>query len=405
VSPLVIAAAKSRDISSLVLLEKSVFSGDRLSARSFHGLLAKKSARILVARNSQTPSSGRKPGPSHQGRGLAGEDPSLGEMGLGFRRDDGIVGYVLILFRKATSVARLYSIAVAPEARGQGVAKALVAAAEDLARQRGELFMRLEVRADNEAAKALYERLGYRQFGRNLDYYEDHAEALRYEKSLVTAPPRTRRAVPYYHQTTTFTCGPAALMMSLAALGSNEPLSRELEFQLWREATSIYLISAPGGCDPIGMAVTAGRRGFRAEVHVNQPGPYFVQVRQGAQRRDVMEEAQRIFARQARDLNIPIRHKPLDLERLLAALDHGAVAIVLISTHRMYGDRTPHWIVAYEHDSDYIFAHDPWVGRDELEMPAQKAGIAIPLADFEHMTIWGRSRLQAAILLEKPDAS
>ena len=50
------------------------------------------------------------------------------------------------------------------------------------------------------------------------------------------------------------------LMMAMAGLGANEPLSRELEFQLWREATSIYLISAPGGCDPVGMAVTAARR-------------------------------------------------------------------------------------------------------------------------------------------------
>ncbi|CAN5133637.1 peptidase C39 family protein [soil metagenome] len=368
--PLSIAPAKARDIDPLAALEKSVFPGDRLSARSFREVIGKKSARLLVARS----------------------------------RDE-IFGYALILFRKATSVARLYSVAVAPEARGQGVARALIAAAEEEARHRGELFMRLEVRADNAAAKALYESLGYREFGRHLDYYEDHSDALRYEKSLVAAPPRTSRTVPYYHQTTTFTCGPAALMMSMAALGANEPLSRELEFQLWREATSIYLISAPGGCEPIGMAVSAARRGFKAEVHVNQPGPYFVQVRQGAQRRDVMEEAQRIFARQARDLKIPIRHTPLDLERLIAALDRGAVAIVLISTHRMYGDRTPHWIVAYEHDSDYIFAHDPWVGRDDLEMPAQKAGIAIPLADFEHMTIWGRSRLQAAILLEKLNAS
>jgi hypothetical protein len=149
------------------------------------------------------------------------------------------------------------------------------------------------------------------------------------------------------------------------------------------------------------MAVTAAKRGFKAAVHVNQPGPYFTQQRQGAQRLDVMSEAQRIFTRQAKELGIPIRHAALDLEHLIPALDRGAIAIVLISTHRMYGDRTPHWIVAYEHDSDYIFAHDPWVGRDDLETPAQKAGIAIPLAEFERMTQWGRQRLKAAIIVEK----
>lgn len=365
-----IRPARVGDLRALAALERAVFDGDRLSERSFRELLKKKSARMFVA-----------------------------------MRDKNIIGYVLVLFRKTTSVARLYSIAVLPEARGQGIAEALLAAAEDEARRRGELFMRLEARAGNTAAIALYRKKGYREFGRYLDYYEDHSDAVRLEKSLIASPPRTRRDVPYYHQTTNFTCGPSALMMSMAALGSNEPLSRELEFQLWREATSIYLISAPGGCDPVGMAVTAARRGFSAELHVNQPGPYFTQQRQGQQRLDVMTEAQRIFAKQARELKIAIRHTPLDLEGLIVALDRGAVAVVLISTHRMYGDRTPHWVVAYGHDSDYIFAHDPWVGRDDYEMPAQKAGIAIAAAEFEKMTVWGRSRLRAAIILERKPAS
>ena len=83
----------------------------------------------------------------------------------------------------------------------------------------------------------------------------------------------------------------------------------------------------------------------------------------------------------------------------------GGVAIVLISTQRMYGKRMPHWIVVYEHDSDYIFAHDPWVGREHFEAPAQKAGIAIPLPEFERMSIWGRSRLKAAVIVENQAAT
>jgi ribosomal protein S18 acetylase RimI-like enzyme len=366
VTTLSVRPARSRDVGVLAALEKEVFPGDRLSARSFRGLIRSKSAIVLAAND----------------------------------RRGKLLGSCVVLLRKTTSVARLYSVAVTPKARGQGVARALIAEAEEMARKRGELFMRLEVRSDNTAAVKLYKRLSYRGFGRHLDYYEDHADALRFEKSLVKAPPRTRRTVPYYHQTTSFTCGPSALMMTMAGLGSNEPMSRELEFQLWREATSIYLISAPGGCEPVGMAVTAAKRGYKATVHVNQPGPYFVDVRQGGQRREVMEAAQHIFARQAKELGIVIRHTPLGLEHLIAALDRGAVVIVLISTHRMYGDRTPHWIVAYEHDSQYVFAHDPWVGHDLLETPAQKAGIAIALPEFERMSVWGRSRLKAAIIVE-----
>jgi ribosomal protein S18 acetylase RimI-like enzyme len=85
-----------------------------------------------------------------------------------------LLGYAIVRFRRATSVARLYSIAVAEGARGHGVGEQLLTAAEDEARRRGDLFMRLEVRADNAAAIALYHRLGYKAFGRHLDYYEDH---------------------------------------------------------------------------------------------------------------------------------------------------------------------------------------------------------------------------------------
>ncbi len=154
-----IRAARVKDLKALAAIEKDVFPGDRLSPRSFRELIKKKSAKIVVAM-------------------LADE----------------IAGYALILFRKTTSVARLYSVAVSPMARGQGIAKELIAAAEEEARKRGAIFMRLEVRAGNKAARKLYEGLGYRQFGRHLDYYDDHEDALRCEKSLFAGPPRTRRS-------------------------------------------------------------------------------------------------------------------------------------------------------------------------------------------------------------------
>jgi ribosomal-protein-alanine acetyltransferase len=154
-----IRAARVKDLKALAAIERDVFPGDCLSPRSFRELIRKKSARMLVA--------------------------TLGKE---------ITGYALILFRRTTSVARLYSVAVSPAARGKGIAKALIAASEEEARKRGEIFMRLEVRADNKAARALYEGLGYRQFGRYLDYYDDHRDALRYEKPLVANPPRTRRS-------------------------------------------------------------------------------------------------------------------------------------------------------------------------------------------------------------------
>ena len=95
-----------------------------------------------------------------------------------------VVGYSLIAFRKGSRRARLYSIALAPGEQGRGLGRFLLRSSENAARARGAAFMRLEVRADNAAAIALYEKNGYRLFGRIEDYYEDGAGALRFEKAL-----------------------------------------------------------------------------------------------------------------------------------------------------------------------------------------------------------------------------
>jgi GNAT superfamily N-acetyltransferase len=53
-------------------------------------------------------------------------------------------------------------VVVAPEARGKGVGRALMAAGERWARERGYRLLTLNVFLDNERARALYEELGFR---------------------------------------------------------------------------------------------------------------------------------------------------------------------------------------------------------------------------------------------------
>jgi ribosomal-protein-alanine acetyltransferase len=153
-----IRRARAADLAALVALEDRVFATDRLSARQWRRHLRNASADVLVA-----------------------------------DRGGAIVGAAVVFFRSAHRIARLYSIAVAPEARGTGLGEALLAAAERSARRRGSTAMRLEVRAGNGAARRLYERRGYRRFGVRLAYYEDGADALRYEKVFVPVPVRTAR--------------------------------------------------------------------------------------------------------------------------------------------------------------------------------------------------------------------
>jgi len=59
----------------------------------------------------------------------------------------------------------IWSVYVAPERRGRGFARALVARALEEARARGYEAVMLSVNADNPAARAVYESLGFRAYG------------------------------------------------------------------------------------------------------------------------------------------------------------------------------------------------------------------------------------------------
>ena len=86
--------------------------------------------------------------------------------------------------RRNSTAARLTSIAVAPHGTGHGLGKGLLAALERDALAAGAQRMRLEVRADNDVARKLYESARYRVVETLDEYYEDGSAALRYEKAL-----------------------------------------------------------------------------------------------------------------------------------------------------------------------------------------------------------------------------
>jgi ribosomal protein S18 acetylase RimI-like enzyme len=64
----------------------------------------------------------------------------------------------------ARPLLNIHDLAVVPERRGQGIGKALLAAAEAEAMRRGCCKLTLEVQDDNRRARGLYERAGFTDF-------------------------------------------------------------------------------------------------------------------------------------------------------------------------------------------------------------------------------------------------
>jgi len=361
-----IRPARKADIDAMIAIEEKVFSTDLLSRRSFARLLAAPTAELLVAE-------------------------------LGGRP----VGYAVVLYRTGSTVARLYSIAIAPHVGGRRIGALLIAAAEDAALARGALTLRLEVREDNAAAIARYGKSGYRRFGRHRDYYEDGAPALRFEKRLCPQLRADQPAPPYFHQTTEFTCGPACLMMALAWADPALRPDPALEFKLWREASTICMTSVPGGCEPYGLAVALKRRGLDPAIHVSRAGPYFLDQVRAKDARRVILLTQGEFHREAESLGIRTHLTPLAESGFMRAFDSGAVAIVLVAGYHMVRRKVPHWVFAFGREADHILVHDPAATRDEDGRALRPETYSVPWDAFERMTRVGRDDLRAAIVIRK----
>ena len=140
--------ARHADDASILTLEE-LFPSDRMSLRSVRHFLKSPSAHTWVAE-------------------LQGA----------------VVGNLILLTRRNSHVARIYSVVVAPPARGRRFGERMVLAAHQEARRMGLREIKLEVRTDNFAARALYVKLGYGEARELPGYYEDGADGLELRKIL-----------------------------------------------------------------------------------------------------------------------------------------------------------------------------------------------------------------------------
>ena len=367
--------AEARDLKPLLSLERSCFETDRLSERSFRHWIRSQHGCLLVAEQ-------------------------IGE------HNGSLLGYGLLWCHRGTRLARLYSIATAPEARGKGVAQGLLTQLEEYALEQGRLFLRLEVAKGNDAAIALYLRMGYHVFGEYHDYYDDHRDALRMQKQI-----RQRRrqsgsvkekqfeSVLWYQQTTDFTCGPASLMMAMHKVDSQVQPDRALELDLWREATTIFMTSGHGGCHPLGLALAAARRGFEADVYLNTRDALFLDGVRSEEKKDVMTLVHAQFVERCQASGICVHYEDILQTHIANWLEQGCGVLVLISTYRLDGKKTPHWVMVTDMDDECFYVHDPDVDEDQQPLDCQYLPIARD--DFEKMSAFGNGRLRTALAISR----
>ena len=87
---------------------------------------------------------------------------------------DRVAGYVGS--QSVLGESDMMNVAVHPDYRRQGIAENLCLDLVEALKEKGNHCLTLEVRASNDPAKALYEKLGFRQIGLRKNYYRNPRE-------------------------------------------------------------------------------------------------------------------------------------------------------------------------------------------------------------------------------------
>lgn len=177
-----------------------------------------------------------------------------------------------------------------------------------------------------------------------------------------------RLDVPYYEQTSEFTCGPACVLMTVAALDRDPfELARVAEFETWRRTNLV----GTGGTDVFGLALPFLDRGFEVKIY-NEHMPTLPQE---LLQSFLTEEDAKLAAwsskearREAVELGAEIVERAPSVEDVEEALEEGWVPNCLVGMQEVHEEEIPHWVVAFQADEEGIHFHDPYppAGRESL---------------------------------------
>jgi ribosomal-protein-alanine acetyltransferase len=174
-----------RDISQAAEIERDSFPPPWPATNFRHDLISNTLTSYLVACDGEPAAHELVSHATRNGSSERMAEAGLGALKAGLRRLVGfrgstvesqrlILGFIGLWFM--VDEAHLSNIAVRWSHRRAGVGEHLVIAALDFAIDRSTSFMTLEVRASNEAARALYGKCGFMEVGVRHGYYSDNKE-------------------------------------------------------------------------------------------------------------------------------------------------------------------------------------------------------------------------------------
>jgi len=169
--------------------------------------------------------------------------------------------------------------------------------------------------------------------------------------------------LPYYAQSSDFTCGPACVLMVMKQFDHQVRLSRALEFEVWRQCNMIGV----RGADPYGLSVPLIDAGY--DVHLLTGHHRIFENRTWKRRLATHFSREEIdlcvfgirqnrLRALGRGLRIEYKHPSvLDLTRNMQS---GFVPIALVHMGVVHSLDIPHWVVVAGVNEENVVFNDPY---------------------------------------------
>jgi ABC-type bacteriocin/lantibiotic exporter with double-glycine peptidase domain len=121
----------------------------------------------------------------------------------------------------------------------------------------------------------------------------------------------------------------------------------------------------------------------------------FVDSVRDADKKAVIELAERDFLAQLRRTDAEIRHQPLRLDGLVEHLRQGDMPVVMIGLWRLHREQGAHWVAVAGFDGHVLRLLDPISASGPTSISAR---------EFERISRYGRQRQAAAVVISRRES-
>ena len=202
-----------------------------------------------------------------------------------------------------------------------------------------------------------------------------------------------RLKIPYYAQTSEFSCGPACVLMIFKFFNTHLKMNRALEFEVWRQCNMIGV----RGADPFGISIPLLDAGYEVYLLTQRRStidPDLWRSRRQEYGLTPEDEDLAVFGvaenkKRAMSRGLTVVYSRLTIDRVAHYFYKGFIPLALVHMAVVHQLDIPHWVVVTDVRDYHVSFNDPYppkggknirVTREEFQQMISNVGTRIGLS-------------------------